>query len=111
MIAEMQAVNDQANKLIADHLEHYVQRLGSDATYEGWIGILHPENVTLDARLSLPDSAHLRLWNERPRATTADGEQTFWQAVTGLARSVTGDGRPKGRPGKFGSSVSRTFPW
>ena len=48
-----------------------------------------PMHVTLDARFSLPDSAHLRLWNERPRATTADGEQTFWQAVTGLARSVT----------------------
>ena len=33
----------------------------SEGTYEGWIGILHPENVALDARLNFVDSAHLRL--------------------------------------------------
>ena len=65
MMALVQAANDQAKRLVAESLDAYLGRNGASATYPGWVGTLHPENVTLDARLLLPDSTHLRLWNER----------------------------------------------
>ena len=66
-----------ANKLIADHLDRYLRRNGADATYEGWIGVLHPENVSLDSRLMLESSAHKILWKER--VTTSQAPSDFWQ--------------------------------
>ena len=92
MMVEMQAINDQANKLVADNLDIFLRQNGSSATYEGWIGSLHPENVTLDARLLLPSSAHLRLWRERESIRPAPSESFgrpapsdgFWKAVANL---------------------------
>ena len=80
MIAEMESINASANKLITDHLDRYVRRMGTDATYEGWIGVLHPENVSLDSRLLLEGSAHQRMWKER--VSTRDGTPSdFWQEL------------------------------
>ena len=92
MLADMQRVNEQATRMIADHLDRYIRRNGSEATFEGWIGILHPENVTLDTRLTLADSDHLRLWKEREgaRAAAADPDgASFWKGIAGLARGVS----------------------
>ena len=91
ILAEMQQVNEQATRLISDHLDRYIKRIGSEATFEGWIGILHPENCTLDSRLTFPDSDHLRLWNEREgvRAAAADSDGgSFWKGVGSLANDV-----------------------
>jgi hypothetical protein len=91
ILAEMELVNEQARRLISDHLDRYIKRIGSEATFEGWIGILHPENCTLDNRLTFPDSDHLRLWNEREgvRAAIADSDGTsFWKGVGSLANEV-----------------------
>ena len=83
MIAEMESINASANKLITDHLDRYVRRMGTDATYEGWIGVLHPENVSLDSRLLLEGSAHQRMWKER--VSTREGAPSdFWQALAQL---------------------------
>lgn len=91
ILAEMELVNEQARRLISDHLDRYIKRIGSEATFEGWIGVLHPENCTLDTRLTFPDSDHLRLWNEREgvRAATADSDgASFWKGVGSLANDV-----------------------
>ena len=91
ILAEMQQVNEQATRLISDHLDRYIKRIGSEATFEGWIGILHPENRTLDSRLTFPDSDHLRLWNEQEgvRAAAADSDGgSFWKGVGSLANDV-----------------------
>jgi hypothetical protein len=118
MIAEMESINASANKLIADHLDRYVRRMGTDATYEGWIGVLHPENVSLDSRLLLDGSAHQRMWKER--VSTREGAPSdFWQALaqltshrvrgvteglsagpTGRARGCSSTGQPQ--PGSAG---------
>jgi len=92
ILAEMELVNEQARRLISDHLDWYIKRIGREATFEGWIGVLHPENCTLDNRLTFPDSDHLRLWNEREgvRAATdaySDGI-SFWKGVGSLANEV-----------------------
>ncbi|KAL1503488.1 hypothetical protein AB1Y20_011972 [Prymnesium parvum] len=109
MLAEMKAVNEQANRLIADHLEAYLRRNGAEATYEGWIGVLHPENCTLDERLLLPESEHLRLWRERGGARASEGERDgFWKAVATLAKNVTGErGGGRGRSGGGGGGAAR----
>ena len=83
MIAEMESINASANKLITDHLDKYVRRMGTDATYEGWIGVLHPENVSLDSRLLLEGSAHQRMWKERV-STSSGLPSDFWQALAQL---------------------------
>ena len=81
MIAEMERLNASANKLIADHLDRYLRRNGADATYEGWIGVLHPENVSLDSRLMLESSAHKILWKERV-TTVVSARWTTWSRTT-----------------------------
>ena len=84
MVAEMESINASANKLIADHLDKYLRRMGTDATYEGWIGVLHPENVSLDSRLLLEGSAHQRMWKERVSSREGAPSSHFWQALAQL---------------------------
>ena len=97
MMAEMESINASAERLVADHLDAYIRRNGGDATFEGWIGVLHPENVTLDGRLLLPDSAHLRLWKEREGSLGT--ASTFWQDFArltgGMARGVAASLTPR----------------
>ena len=91
IMAAMQAANHEATRLVADNLDVYLRRNGTASTYEGWIGTLHPENVTLDSRLLLPGSTHLRLWKEREleRGRAPAEGSNFWKAVAGLARGAT----------------------
>ena len=46
-----------------DHLEQFLQA-NPGATFEAWIAMLHPENVTLDHRMKLPESSWIQMWNE-----------------------------------------------
>ena len=46
------------------HLAEFKRANGQQATFKGWIAMLHPENVTLDHRLDLPENSWLALWNE-----------------------------------------------
>ena len=48
--------------LVREHLATYLKNNGADASFEGWIAHLHPENVTLAGRLRLEGSAHAALW-------------------------------------------------
>ena len=100
MMAAMESINASAERLVADHLDAYIRRIGGDATFQGWIGVLHPENVTLDGRLLLPDSAHLRLWKEREGSLGT--ASTFWQdfarVTGGVARGVAASLTPRSAP-------------
>ena len=46
------------------HLSEFMAANGSNATFEAWIAMMHPENVRVDHRMSLPDSSWLQLWKE-----------------------------------------------
>lgn len=65
-------VNAAARELLRANLEEYVQRAGGAASYEGWIGVVHPENVDadgwIDPRLCIPGNEYLLMW----AAATAD---------------------------------------
>ena len=66
--AESEAARQQSKQLARDmmrgHLRDFVHKNGREGTYESWIAQIHPENVTVDYRLALPDSEHLAIWNE-----------------------------------------------
>ena len=69
----MQAINRR-------HLEDFI-RLNPSASYEEWIGALHPENVhdknsgVIDHRFYVRDSDHRLLWNE-----LLDGDRNYVDA-------------------------------
>lgn len=62
----MAAVNNEAHALLRANLDEYLERCGNAASFEGWIGQLHPENVDaegwIDMRLCLEGSEHRQLW-------------------------------------------------
>ena len=69
MLAAAAAAEGEA--VVYEHLERYLERNGEEATFEGWIAQLHPENVRVDDRLLLPASRHATLWKEQRRRTAA----------------------------------------
>jgi hypothetical protein len=58
------ASDELARGIMRGHLQDFVRKNGKDASFESWIALMHPENVTIDRRLSLPESEHLIIWNE-----------------------------------------------
>lgn len=85
MLAAAAAAEGEA--VVYEHLERYLERNGEEATFEGWIAQLHPENVRVDDRLLLPASRHATLWKEqRRRAAAARGKESRAEfiACTGL---------------------------
>ena len=69
-------VNAAAREMLRSHLAEYMAKQGSAATYEGWIGELHPENVDadgwIDPRLCLDGSEHRQIWMARPATTSEE---------------------------------------
>jgi len=54
VLKAMRAASNAASRaLIAEHLREFRQR-NPDATFVSWIASLHPENVQLDNRMSIP---------------------------------------------------------
>ena len=50
------------------HLAEFKRANGQQATFKGWIAMLHPENVMLDHGLDLSDNRWLAMWNEAQTA-------------------------------------------
>ena len=66
---EAKRVAKQASlDMMRAHLAEFKRANGPEATFKGWIAMLHPENVTLDHRLDLPENNWLALWNEAQAA-------------------------------------------
>jgi len=66
---QLLAANAAARRILSEHLQHYLQANGKQATFEGWIALLHPENVQVDPRLLSPESEYQQMW----RAATEHG--------------------------------------
>lgn len=68
--------NAAAREMLRSHLEEYMAKHGTEATYEGWIGELHPENVDsegwIDPRLCLDGSEHRQIWLDTAVVTTSE---------------------------------------
>jgi hypothetical protein len=69
-----QAAAAEGEALVRVHLDSFLQRNGAEASFESWIAQLHPENVTVDSRLRLPDSRHAALWEQSVRSLAAAAE-------------------------------------
>ena len=54
--------------MMRDHLAEFKRANGQQATFKGWIAMLHPENVMLDHGLDLSDNRWLAMWNEAQTA-------------------------------------------
>ena len=66
---EVQRVTKQASlDMVRAHLAEFKQANGPEATFKGWITMLHQENATLDHRLEWPENDWLALWNEAQAA-------------------------------------------
>jgi hypothetical protein len=57
---QVEAADKDARTLLLSHATYYIARHQEKASYEGWVALLHPENV--DARLLQPDCEHRRIW-------------------------------------------------
>ena len=68
-LREAQSASKQASiDMMRAHLTEFKRTNGPEATFKGWIAMLHPENVTLDQRLDRPNNSWLELWNEAQAA-------------------------------------------
>ena len=56
------ASEEACRDVMRRHLQDYLRANGPNASYQAWIATLHPENVTMDARLWLEDSEQLKIW-------------------------------------------------
>lgn len=65
----VELANRNARALLRDHASAFVARNGAEATFEGWIAQLHPENVQIDARLKSEGSEHLQIWHDAVRSS------------------------------------------
>ena len=92
-------VNAAAREMLRSHLAEYMTKQGSAATYEGWIGELHPENIDadgwIDPRLCLDGSEHRQIWMARATPTSEE-----------VAVPTTDDHGPEGEDADEGSSSS-----
>lgn len=59
---QVEVANKDARTLLAAHAASYMARHKEQATYEGWVALLHPENAHSDARLLQPGCEHRRIW-------------------------------------------------
>jgi hypothetical protein len=59
---QVEIANKDARTLLAAHASAYIARNQEHAAYEGWVALLHPENVRVDDRLLQPNCEHRRIW-------------------------------------------------
>lgn len=69
------------------HAAGFVSRNGAHATYEAWIASLHPENISIDRRLTLADSRHLALY--RAAFTQVHSSPKDVEAATAIQQTVS----------------------
>lgn len=49
--------------LMKDDLRNYINKMGSESTFAGWIAHICPENIKIDRRLERPHSEWHAIWN------------------------------------------------
>ena len=67
----VELANQNSQALLRDHAHAFVTRNGGEATFEGWIAQLHPENVKIDHRLRIEGCPHQQIWTEAIRNAPA----------------------------------------
>ena len=65
-IAEAQTdqVKETALTIMTNNLKDYINKMGEESNFKGWIAYICPENVTVDKRLEIPNSEWHALWNK-----------------------------------------------
>ena len=56
-------IKEAALVIIRKDLVDYINKMGMESSFKGWIAHICPENVTVDKRLELPRSDWCLLWN------------------------------------------------
>jgi len=82
--------NRDARRILREHASHYITRNRAEATYEGWIAQLHPENVRLDERLKTSGCEHQQIFFDAMRAPTKPTSDTFCRSHAGLVEITVG---------------------
>ena len=54
---------EAAIMLMKDDLQNYIDKMGNESTFKGWISHICPENVKIDRRLERPHSEWHAIWN------------------------------------------------
>jgi len=74
----MAETNEASQSIIRAHLQRHLEQ-NPDASYKSWIAALHPENVTVDPRLSRdsPENAWMNIWREAKGDSTFDSSWRF----------------------------------
>ena len=85
------SVTEEAEDILVNHLTQYSQNNGTHATFVGWIAHLHPDNVKLDPRLTLPDSTHLQMWQARGLALETAVDREARETARSAARAASLD--------------------
>ena len=55
----------RAIAIIKKDLQEYLDKLGREASFKGWIAYICPENIKVDKRLDYPNSDWHQMWNNR----------------------------------------------
>jgi hypothetical protein len=50
--------------LMKDDLKNYINKMGNESTFKGWIAHICPENINIDKRLERPHSEWHAIWNK-----------------------------------------------
>eukprot|EP00322_Chrysochromulina_rotalis_P012166 CAMPEP_0115850814 /NCGR_PEP_ID=MMETSP0287-20121206/12159_1 /TAXON_ID=412157 /ORGANISM="Chrysochromulina rotalis, Strain UIO044" /LENGTH=253 /DNA_ID=CAMNT_0003304825 /DNA_START=76 /DNA_END=838 /DNA_ORIENTATION=- len=61
---EVVRANEEARQLMREHVTSFISRNGREASYEGWIAQLHPENVSIDQSLKMEGCEHQKIFLE-----------------------------------------------
>ena len=54
---------ETAIMLMKDDLRNYIDKMGDESTFKGWIAHICPENIKVDRRLERPYSEWHAIWN------------------------------------------------
>ena len=57
-------VKEAALTIMTNNLRDYINKMGEESNFKGWIAYICPENVTVDRRLELANSEWHGLWNK-----------------------------------------------
>ena len=68
MLESRRSAKQASLDMMRAHLAEFKRANGQQATFKGWIAMLHPENVMLDHGLDLSDNRWLAMWNEAQTA-------------------------------------------
>jgi len=91
----LQAMRDASNAasrdLLKGHLSHHLSQ-NPDSSFVSWIAALHPENVTLDHRMTIAGNDWLEVWNSglADSSLATDADPAHEPSPTAPAQHVVG---------------------